>query len=86
MVLAFSTPNNIEVLVRINRILYLDEISLRILVLSFALVIEFIILILASQGEAARQNIMHGVASSFIPLITIDGKNFLSSKPGKILL
>lgn len=48
MVLAFSTPNTTEVLVKINR---LDIENVRMLALCFAIVIEFIILILAAIGQ-----------------------------------
>lgn len=51
MVLAFSTPNTTEVLTKINRIPYIEVENVRLLALSFAIVIEFIILILAAIGQ-----------------------------------
>lgn len=68
MVLAFSTPNTTEVLTKIHRLPYIDDSQVRWIALSFAIVIEFVILILATIGQQRGAKI-YAVASFVFHLL-----------------
>lgn len=68
MVLAFSTPNTTEVLSKIARLPYIDPSQMRLMALSFALVIEFVILILATIGQQRGAKI-YAIASFIFHLL-----------------